>query len=373
MNAKNVNKALISSNIPIPKQEDIKTKLAGAKVFSKMDLKSAFWQVELEEESRYLTVFHANDKLYRYKRLTMGLKPAQGELNAALAPIFSHLEHVHLIHDDLIIATATKEQHKEAFREVMSAVAKADLTLNAEKCVLGADEINFWGLVINSEGVRPDPAKVAALDHITPENKQDLISFLCMMQANAEFIANFAQKSSPLRELTRGNAKFIWTDKHTSCFNDLLDEFRQAALLRYFDPQKRTFIMVDAHNTGLGATLAQGDDINSLKPVAFASRATKPHETRYPQLDLEATAINYGLTRFRNYLVGSPEIVVVITDHKPLCSIFNGTRHGSIRTERIKLLHQDIPYRVEYCRGKHNISDYLSRHATPIRNLSQTK
>ena len=141
-------------------------------------------------------------------------------------------------------------------------------------------------------------------------------------------------------------------------------------LLRYFDPAKRTFVIVDAHQTGLGATLAQGDDISSLKPVAFASRTTQPHEVHYPQLDLEATAINYGLTRFRNYLLGSPETVVVITDHKPLCSIFNGNRHGSIRTDRIKLLHQDVPYCVEYCRGKNNISDYLSPHATPICELS---
>ena len=78
LDARNVNKAIQSSNLPIPRQEDIKAKLSGARVFSKMDFKSAFWQLELHPDSRYLTVFHANDKLYRYKRLTMGVKPAQG-------------------------------------------------------------------------------------------------------------------------------------------------------------------------------------------------------------------------------------------------------------------------------------------------------
>ena len=111
-------------------------------------------------------------------------------------------------------------------------------------------------------------------------------------------------------------------------------------------------------------------DLKNSRPIAFASRCTKPHEQRYPQLDLEATATNYGLTRFRRYLVGSPEIVVVITDHKPLCSIFNESRHGSICTERMKLLHQDIPYCVEYRKGTSNLSDYLSRHATPLHMLS---
>ena len=68
-----------------------------------MDFKSAFWQIELQPASRYLTVFHANDKLHRYKRLTMGIKPAQGELNVALKPLFAHIHEAHLIHDDLIM------------------------------------------------------------------------------------------------------------------------------------------------------------------------------------------------------------------------------------------------------------------------------
>ncbi len=371
LDARNVNKALQSSNLPIPRQEDIRAKLSGKKLFSKLDFKNAFWQLELHPDSRYLTVFYCNGKLYRYTRLTMGLKPSQEELNAALLPIFAHIPDVHLIHDDIIIATETDSEHETAFWEVMKAISEAELTLNPEKCVLGAGTIHFWGLVISSDGVRPDPAKVSALDHVThPENKQELISFLCMMQANAEFIPNFSRKSAPLRELTRGNSRFIWIEKHEKCFNLLLDEFRNATLLRYFDPNKRTFIIVDAHKTGLGATLAQGEDFKSALPIAFASRSTKPHETHYPQLDLEATAINYGLKRFRRYIVGSPEIVIVITDHKPLCSIFNGTRHGSIRTERMKLLHQDVPYRVEYKRGSANLSDYLSRHATPLHMLS---
>ena len=197
----------------------------------------------------------------------MGLKPSQGELNAALLPLFSHIPDVFLIHDDLIIASETQSAHKAAVRNVMETIFKADLTLNPEKCIFGAEEIHFWGLIISSDGVRPDPAKVAALDHITPpENKQELVSFLCMMQANAEFIPNFSKKSFPLRELTRANSKFVWTKRHMDCFNYLLDEFRSATLLRYFDPNQRTFIIVDAHKTGLGATLAQGEDLKSARP-----------------------------------------------------------------------------------------------------------
>ena len=84
LDARNVNKAIISTNQSIPKQEDISTQLAGARYFSKLDFKSAFWQLELHPDSRYLTVLHANDNFYQCTRLIMAVKPAHGERNAVL-------------------------------------------------------------------------------------------------------------------------------------------------------------------------------------------------------------------------------------------------------------------------------------------------
>ena len=76
-------------------------------------------------------------------------------------------------------------------------------------------------------------------------------------------------------------------------------------------------------------------------------------------------AIDYALRRFRQYLVGAPKDVVIVTDHNPLLSIFNGSRRGSIRTEKIKIRHQDIRYHLVYQKGSDNTADFLSRHAKP--------
>ena len=75
------------------------------------------------------------------------------------------------------------------------------------------------------------------------------------------------------------------------------------------------------------------------------------------------------MRRFRNYLVCAPDEITIVTDHQPLCSIFNGKKLGSIRTERIKLRHQDIRLNVSYQKGKLNQSDFMSRHAKPIEGL----
>jgi len=131
------------------------------------------------------------------------------------------------------------------------------------------------GLIVSAEGIRPDPAKVEALNHLTtPKNKEELISFLCMMQSNADFIQDFSKKASVLRELTKKNSKFRWHKEHEACFRMLLDSFKKDVLLRYFDGNLNTFVLVDGHKTGLGAILAQGSTLSDAKPVAIASQST---------------------------------------------------------------------------------------------------
>ena len=102
------NKTIESTNVPIPRVEDIQSQLAGNEVFSKLDFKSAFHQLELEEESRNITVFHAGNRLIKYRKLSMGTKPASGELAKALTPLFQHIPGAHVIQDDVIIAGKDK-------------------------------------------------------------------------------------------------------------------------------------------------------------------------------------------------------------------------------------------------------------------------
>ena len=116
--------------------------------------------------------------------------------------------------------------------------------------------------------------------------------------------------------------------------------------------------------------LAQGDSVRAAKPVAVGSCTTNAVEKKYPQLDLEATGLDFGMRRFRHYLVGAPHTISVVTDHKPLCFIFNGNRQGYIRTDRIKMRHQDNRFKVQYQKGIKNQTDFMSRNAKPLSQLS---
>ena len=116
-------------------------------------------------------------------------------------------------------------------------------------------------------------------------------------------------------------------------------------LFRHYDKNKNTFIFVDAHFTGLCAIPAQGQSMEQTKAVTLASRTTTAAEKNYSQLDLEATAIDFGLRQFRHILAGGTQITVV-TDQQPLQSLWRSKKKPSARIERILLRHQDINHCV---------------------------
>jgi hypothetical protein len=82
----------------------------GCKYFSKLDLRQAFFQFELTEESKKYTVFYANGRLLCNNRLSQGLLPASSELNKALKELLGHIPEVFMIHDDILLATETEEE-----------------------------------------------------------------------------------------------------------------------------------------------------------------------------------------------------------------------------------------------------------------------
>lgn len=361
-----VNKAIHATNIPIPRVEDVKAKLSNNKIFSKLDFKAAFHQLLLDGKSRALTVFHAGQRLMRYRKLTMGAKPASGELTKALIPVFGNMQGVHVIHDDVIIAGKNKADHDLALHQALKKIRDVGMTLNPEKCIFSQKEIPFWGMLVTRHGIKPDPTKVESLRTATrPQNKDEVMSFLCFVQSFGDFIPRLSRKTTHLRKLTKKHKEFRWNKECMKEFNNLTRSLEEDTALRYFNINLPTHLFVDAHQTGISAILAQGKTTEDCRPVAFASRSTRDEEQRYPQIDLEALAVDFALRRFRHYLVGGPE-AKVHTDHKPLVSIFSNARKGSIRTDRIKMRHQDISYKVVYKPGKHNPADYLSRHALPL-------
>ena len=183
-----VNKSLQDTHKPIPSVEALKTTFHSKTIFSKMDFRSAFSQIEIEEKSRKFLVFRVENQLFQYKRMTMGLLPASGEFMNAIAPQFDDIKQVTMIHDDVIISGETQEDHDEGVRAFLQRTSDLNLTLNESKCIISKHEVSFWGLIISKNGIKPNPLKIKTLEQQTrPQNKDELISFLAMVRSNTDF------------------------------------------------------------------------------------------------------------------------------------------------------------------------------------------
>ena len=104
----------------------------------------------------------------------------------------------------------------------------------------------------------------------------------------------------------------------------------------------------------------------------MVSASTSKVKQNYAQLDLEAILVDYTLRGFCAYLNGSPHENIIVTDHLPVLSVFSGKRTGSVRTERIKLRHQEICFHLKLEKGRDNPADYLSRHVTQWKSVSKS-
>ena len=217
------------------------------------------------------------------------------------------------------------------------------------------------GHKITSDGLRPDPEKVRAIQEMpVPENRNDLQRFLGMVQYLAKFIPHLSELASPLRMLLKKESSWCWYEQHQKSYDKIKKACGEQPLLRYYDVSKNVTLSLDASMSALGAVCLQEG-----QPVAYASRALTDCQTKYAQIEKELLAIVFGCDKFHDYIYG--RTVVVETDHKPPEHIFRKPRHQSPwRLQKMLLNLRRYSLKVVYKRGAElYVADQLSRAYIP--------
>ena len=184
-----VNKSLVNSHNPTPRIDDLRASMNGCQYFSKLDMKQAFFQLPISEDTKKFTTFYTNGRLMRLCRLSQGILAASSELNNALRQIFAEISNVYAIHDDLLIATETLEQHYAVVERTLKLIKERGLMLNGPKCEFVLQDIPFWGMRFTNQGIQPCPEKIKALWVMKPPmRKEDVPSFISLLQSHSKFI-----------------------------------------------------------------------------------------------------------------------------------------------------------------------------------------
>ena len=207
---------------PVPTVDEVLQDLNNSKFFSKLDLNSAYHQIELDSESRDITTFATHEGLYRYKRLMFGVSCAPEMYKKILQQVLQECEGAHNILDDIIVHGETEEEHDRRFERVVQVLYEKGLTLNREKCQHKMPRLDFMGHVLSEHGVGPAEVKVKALQ---PKDAKEVRSFLGLVNFNTRFIPDLATISAPMRKLTKANEPFVWGLEQQHSFDELKKVF----------------------------------------------------------------------------------------------------------------------------------------------------
>jgi transposase InsO family protein len=356
-----LNKALLREHYQLPTQEEITSRLAGAKYFSKLDATSGFWQMPLDEDSSYLTTFNTPFGRYRFTVVPFGVTFAQEVFHRTVHEQFRDLPGCETDIDDILIWGRTIEEHDRNLERVLNRVAEINMTLGRDKCQFRQTEITYLGETLTQTGVKPDSNKIKAiLQYTRPTSKHDLQRLLGMTNFIAKFLPKLSEVTAPLRELIKKNNEFDWLETHEQAFVKLKNLIVQSETLRYYDVTKAVILQVDASQAGLGAALIQEHG-----PVAYASKAMNDTQCRYAQIEKELLAVVFGCKRFHQYVYGKP--IVIESDHKPLEAIFKKPlSQAPSRLQKMLLQLQAYDITLVYKKGSEMyIADALSRAYPP--------
>ena len=363
---------------PLPRIEESLDVLGGARLFSTIDLASAYNQVEVAPEDRHKTAFTTPFGLFEYNRMPFGLGGAPGTFQRIMQTIFRDelLETLIVYLDDIIVFSQDISTHLQRLEMVFQKLREHGLKIEAKKCQFFRTQVTYLGHVVSADGVATDPVKTEVVTNWPkPKTLKDLRSFLGFASYYRRFVPHFAQLARPLHELVtklyeggrhgklRGKSvECDWNNECQNAFESLKQTLTSPPVLAYPVYTQPFIVEVDASNEGLGAVLSQEQD-GKVRPIAYASRSLRGAERNmenYSSRKLELLALKWAVTeKFREYLTSST--FTVLTDNNPLTYLQSKCKLKAVEQRWVSEL-ANFTFTIKYRAGKHNANaDALSR------------
>ncbi len=361
-----INKCIKTEHYPLPKIDDIFAGLANCKYFCKIDLKGAYLQLEVSEESKEILTINTIKGLYRYSRMALGIKNGPSIFQSVMDQMLSRLDRVFCYQDDILIGGFSEEDGQEKLFEVIRRLESHNVQINFEKSefLVHVQSVKYLGHVVSCNGISPNEEKTKAIvDAPIPENVSQLKAYLGLINYYNKFLPNLSAELKVLYDLLCKGRKFVWSNQCQEAFDKSKAMILENNLLEVYDPNKPIILATDASPYGVGAVLSHL--VNGVeKPVMFVSSSLSPAEKNYSQLHREALAIIFALKKLHNYLYAQK--FVICTDNQALKEILSPGKNtpavAAARLQRWAVILAMYDYEIRYKKGSQmGNADGLSR------------
>lgn len=207
---------------PLPLMPVALEQLRRARIYTKLDLRSAYNLVRIREGAEWKTAFHTTHGHYEYQLMPYGLTNALAVFQSLINEVFRDMLNRYVIAyiDDILICSPDLELHIKHVRAVLRRLSEHRLYAKLKKCEFHQSSMTFLGYVISQIGVEMDMSKMSAIT-AWPETVtvKDLQRFLGFANFYRRFIRNYSTMASPLMSLLKGKPHHLrWTESAKRAF-----------------------------------------------------------------------------------------------------------------------------------------------------------
>jgi hypothetical protein len=255
-----LNAVTIKNKYPLPRIDILFNQLAGAKVFSKIDLRSGYHQIKIRSSDILKIAFSTRYGLYEYLVMSFGLTNALAYFMYLMNSVFMQElnKFVVVFIDDIFIYSKNPEDRAKHLHVVLQRLREHHLYAKFSKCEFWLDTVKFLGHTISSNSISVDPSKVQeVLDWKPPTSVHQIHSFLGLASYYRCFIPDFSRIAKPMTECLKKGVKFSWDQKCKDAFHTLRAHLTTAPVLAQPDVSKPFDIYCDALGIGLSCVLMQ--------------------------------------------------------------------------------------------------------------------
>ena len=350
---------------PLPKIDEMFSKLGGSHVFSTIDLRSRYYHVGLTRESHPKSAFVVPMGKWQFKHTPFGLSQAPAYFQLLIDKVLIGCSKFAMGYlDDIIIFSRSEEEHLVHLEKIFQILQEFGLKMKREKCAFFKKHIQYLGHLVSEKGFEPLPEKLEAIKKMpAPTMSKEVKQFLGLIGYYRKFVPRFLDISRPLTKLTWHNTPFEWTEQCGKAFNHLRELLMQYPILRYLDPTKGYVLYTDASGIGWSGVLTQEyiDEKNRAKqhPICYVSGQFRGSQLNWAALTKEAYAIYMSIRRLSFYVTDAE--VLIRCDHLLLKKFLNKqTMNAKVNNWAVEL--EQFKLKLDWIPGSKNLlADSLSR------------